>query len=145
MKVQELKKSLEEGGKAKLLEQLNDLKLELSQLRTAQVTNGPSSKLNKIKIVKKDIARILTLLNQTARAEVRNKYQGKRNDQLPKDLRMKKTRAIRRRLTMRNTHVLATGPKGSVPKKMVPRVTLKESKKLANAKKVRYAVLPESS
>jgi large subunit ribosomal protein L35e len=121
------------------------LKSELAQLRTAQVSNGASSKLNKIKGVRKDIARVLTVMNQEARNAVRTKYSGLPNDRLPKDLRAKKTRAIRRRLTVKNTHVLAVGQKGSAPKKLVKRMTLRQAKKFANTKNVPYAVLPESS
>ena len=124
---------------------MNTFKGELATLRTAQVTSGPSSKLNKIKGVRKDIARVLTVLNQEARNAVRAKFAGKPNDRLPKDLRIKKTRAIRRRLTQKNTHVLATGQKGATVKKLVPRLTVKEAKKRANTKNVPYAVLPESS
>jgi large subunit ribosomal protein L35e len=127
------------------LSELQALKTELSTLRTAQVTNGAASKLNKIKVVRKNIARILTVINQEARKAVRAKYADVSNDKLPKDLRTKKTRAIRRRLSFENTHVKATGQKGATVKKMVPRLTVKQAKKVANAKKVVYAVLPESS
>ena len=145
VKTSELRETAsKENGKKELLEQLNQLRTELSGLRTAQVSNGASSKLNKIKGVKKDIARVLTVLNQTSRAEVRKKYEGKSNDQIPKELRVKKTRAMRRRLTKRNTHVPATAQKGGVAKKMVPRMTERQKKKVQNAKKMNYSVLPET-
>lgn len=133
-------------GKKKLLEELEKAKKELSSLRTAQVTNGAPAKLNKIKVVRKDIARILTVVNQEARKAVRAKYAGKSNDKLPKDLRVKKTRAIRRRLSQANTKVLATGQKGAKNvKKLINRMTVKQQKKYSNAKNTPYAVLPESS
>ena len=132
-------------GKKALLDQLDSLKKELSGLRTAQVTNGAPAKINKIKSVRKDIARILTVLNQEARKAVRAKYAGKSNDELPKDLRVKATRAIRRRLTKANLYVAATAQKGATAKKMIPRMTLKQYKKFSNSKKTPYAVLPESS
>lgn len=128
-----------------MLEQLEQAKKELSTLRTAQVTNGAPAKLNRIKVVRKDIARILTVINQEARKAVRAKYAGKPDDKLPKDLRQKKTRAIRRRLTKENTHVLATGQKGATVKNLRPRLTLKQYKKVSNKKNTPYAVLPESS
>ena len=47
--------------------------------------------------VRKSIARVLTVMNQKARQNLREYYKGKKF--LPLDLRTKKTRAIRRRLT----------------------------------------------
>ncbi|KAJ3334580.1 60S ribosomal protein L35, partial [Gonapodya sp. JEL0774] len=47
--------------------------------------------------VRKSIARVLTVISQTQREQLRIFYQGK--NFLPLDLRVKKTRAIRRRLT----------------------------------------------
>lgn len=47
-------------------------------------------------VVRKSIARCLTVINQKTRANLRELYKGKK---LPLDLRAKKTRAIRRRLT----------------------------------------------
>lgn len=122
---------------------LQGLKKELAELRTAQVTNGAAAKLNKINIVRKSIARLLTVMNQTAKSNIRAKYANKPNDRLPKELRAKKTRAIRRRLSEKNTRVLATGQKGAVVKKTVVRLTVKEAKKLANFKKIRFAVKAE--
>lgn len=47
--------------------------------------------------VRKSIARVLTVINQKQRQNLREYYKGKKY--LPLDLRYKKTRAIRRRLT----------------------------------------------
>lgn len=47
--------------------------------------------------VRKSIARVLTVTNQKARQNLREYYKNKKF--LPLDLRPKKTRAIRRRLT----------------------------------------------
>jgi len=47
--------------------------------------------------VRKSIARVLTVINQTQKQQLRKAYEGKAY--LPLDLRPKKTRAIRRRLT----------------------------------------------
>mmetsp|Transcript_111509 Transcript_111509/g.221685 ORF Transcript_111509/g.221685 Transcript_111509/m.221685 type:complete len:124 (-) Transcript_111509:66-437(-) len=79
-----------------LLKELDEMKAELSQLRVAKVSGGAASKLAKIKVVRKSIARILTVYNQKQKAEARKQYQGKKYQ--PLDLRPKKTRAIRRRL-----------------------------------------------
>merc|ERR1711970_288219 len=81
--------------KEELLKQLDDLKNELSQLRVAKVTGGAASKLSKICVVRKSIARVLTVINQTE--NLRKFYKGKKYK--PLDLRPKKTRAIRRQLT----------------------------------------------
>eukprot|EP00871_Galdieria_phlegrea_P005358 jgi/Galph1/5823/GphlegSOOS_G4423.1 len=83
--------------KSELEKQLVDLKTELSQLRVAQVTGGAASKLAKIKEVRKSIARVLTVITQNQRLTVRQAYKGKKYK--PLDLRPKKTRAIRRKLT----------------------------------------------
>ena len=49
------------------------------------------------KVVRNSIARILTVINQTQKAQLRVFYKGK--DLMPLDLRKKKTRAIRKALT----------------------------------------------
>ncbi|XP_070581742.1 large ribosomal subunit protein uL29-like [Ptychodera flava] len=83
--------------KEEMEEQLNKLKEELSQLRVAKVTGGAASKLAKIRMVRKGIARILTVMNQTQKENLRKFYKGKKYK--PLDLRLKKTRAMRRALT----------------------------------------------
>jgi len=80
-----------------MVKQLEELKKELSELRVAKVTGGAASKLAKIKVVRKSIARVLTVYNQTQKAKLREKFTGSKY--MPMDLRRKKTRAIRRRLT----------------------------------------------
>ena len=77
--------------------QLQELKTELAQLRVAKVTGGAASKLAKIKVVRKSIARVLTVLHQFHKTELRA-YWGSKKYQ-PLDLRPKKTRASRKRLT----------------------------------------------
>merc|ERR1712157_414178 len=84
--------------KDELESMLEDFKMELHTLRVARVTGGPSSKLSKISIVRKNVAVILTVINQKRRADARAHFAGKKY--LPKDLRSKKTRAMRRALSM---------------------------------------------
>mmetsp|Transcript_13508 Transcript_13508/g.29268 ORF Transcript_13508/g.29268 Transcript_13508/m.29268 type:complete len:124 (+) Transcript_13508:66-437(+) len=79
-----------------LLKELDEQKAELATLRVAKVAGGAASKLAKIKVVRKAIARILTVFNQKAKTEARKAYKGKKYQ--PLDLRPKKTRAIRRAL-----------------------------------------------
>jgi len=88
---------LRSQSKDELLSQLEDLQNELAQLRVAQVTGGAASKLAKIGVVRKNIARVLTVYNQTQKATLREAM-GK-DKHAPRDLRFKKTRAIRRRLS----------------------------------------------
>jgi large subunit ribosomal protein L35e len=53
------------------VKKLEELKNELAQLRVAKVTGGAQSKLAKIKVVRKSIARVLTVYNQTQKSKVR--------------------------------------------------------------------------
>uniref|UniRef100_A0ABK0LC19 Large ribosomal subunit protein uL29 n=1 Tax=Rattus norvegicus TaxID=10116 RepID=A0ABK0LC19_RAT len=141
IKAQDLRGKKEE----ELLKQLDDLKVELPQLRVAKVTRPSSpryesyanpspvsslslirfkrktsgnstrerstspwtcdprrrepdaSKLSKIRVVRKSIARVLTVINQIQKENLRKFYKGKKYK--PLDLRPEKTRAVRRRLT----------------------------------------------
>merc|ERR1711871_716232 len=95
VKCYELRK--QSKSKADLTKQLDELKTELSNLRVSKVTGGAASKLSKIKVVRKNIARMLTVINTTQKEAVRNFYSGLKYK--PLELRSKKTRAIRRRLT----------------------------------------------
>jgi large subunit ribosomal protein L35e len=95
---------LRDKSKSDLINQLKELKSELGALRVAKVTGGAPNKLSKIKSVRKNIARVQTVYRQnqlkalksTIEADAKNKN-GKMY--LPVDMRVKKTRAIRRRLT----------------------------------------------
>ncbi|WFD29364.1 60S ribosomal protein L35, L29 [Malassezia sp. CBS 17886] len=88
---------LQNKSKADLQNQLEELRKELLQLRVQKVAGGGSSKLARINTVRKNIARVLTVMNQKQRANLREFYKGKKYQ--PLDLRPKKTRAIRRRMT----------------------------------------------
>merc|ERR1712137_1376947 len=88
---------LREKSKDELLAQLEQLKKELAELRVAKVTGGAASKLSKIKVVRKSIAVVLTVINQKELASSRDFYKKQKFE--PLNLRVKKTRAIRRRLT----------------------------------------------
>merc|ERR1711915_465283 len=117
-------KAHELRGKKKdeLVKQLDDMKQELSQLRVAKVTGGAASKLSKIKLVRKSIARVLTVISQTQRENLRKYYRSKKYK--PLDLRAKKTRAMRRALT----------------KHEASRKTLKQQKKETHFPLRKYAV-----
>ena len=92
-----------------LLKELDDLKNELAQLRVAKVAGGAASKLARIKVVRKSIARVLTVYNQKQRSDARKEHKGKKY--LPVDLRPKKTRAIRRALTTAQKYAMTTKQK----------------------------------
>ena len=89
-------KELRGKKKEELVQQLDELKTELSQLRVAKVTGGAASKLAKIHVMRKSIARVHTVINQTQKENLRKFYRSKKYK--PKDLRPKKTRALRRAL-----------------------------------------------
>mmetsp|Transcript_24707 Transcript_24707/g.34527 ORF Transcript_24707/g.34527 Transcript_24707/m.34527 type:complete len:122 (-) Transcript_24707:68-433(-) len=84
-------------NKEELLKTLGDLRKELSELAVAKVTGGAASKIAKIKSVRKSIARVLTVHNQTQKEGLRKASAGSKY--ISKDLRAKKTRAMRRALT----------------------------------------------
>merc|ERR1712012_886579 len=83
--------------KEELTKQLEDLKTELGSLRVAKVTGGAASKLSKIRVVRKSIARVYIVMHQKQKENLRKLYRGKKYK--PPDLRPKKTRAIRKALT----------------------------------------------
>jgi large subunit ribosomal protein L35e len=88
---------LRSQNKEELRKTLEDLKKELAELHVAKVTDGAASKVAKIKGVRKSIARVLTVYNQQVKAGLRKAAAGSKY--VPKDLRSKKTRAMRRALS----------------------------------------------
>uniref|UniRef100_A0A914GY08 Large ribosomal subunit protein uL29 n=1 Tax=Globodera rostochiensis TaxID=31243 RepID=A0A914GY08_GLORO len=83
--------------KEELMKLLDEQKTELASLKVSKVTNGAVSKLSNINVVRKNIARILTVVNQAQKLNLQKFYKGKKYR--PLDLRYKKTRAMRRALT----------------------------------------------
>merc|ERR1712014_449054 len=83
--------------KEELTKQLDDLKTELGSLKVAKVTGGAASKLSKIRVVRKSIARVYIVMHQKQKENLRKLYRSKKYT--PLDLRMKKTRAMRKGLT----------------------------------------------
>ncbi|PIK33007.1 putative 60S ribosomal protein L35 [Apostichopus japonicus] len=108
--------------KEELEDQLTQLKQELAQLRVAKVTGGQASKLSKIRVIRKSIARVYTVMNQNRKMNLRKFY--KDHKYKPKDLRPKKTRCWRRQLT----------------KKELNMKTRKETRRLARFPPRKYAV-----
>ena len=95
VKAHQLRKKTRE----ELLKELDEKKLELLNLRFSKVSGAAGAKLGKIRPTRKEIARILTVVNQNAREEQKAKYAGKKN--IPIDLRPKFSRKLRRMLTKR--------------------------------------------
>merc|ERR1712001_735957 len=88
--------NLREESKDNLTAKLAELRQELATLKVAKVTAQSASKLGKINVVRKDIAKVLTVINQTRKAELQKLYRGK--SVKPVDLKPRKTRALRKRL-----------------------------------------------
>ncbi|KAI8141223.1 ribosomal L29 protein-domain-containing protein [Fennellomyces sp. T-0311] len=88
---------LRNKNKAELLKTLDEQKQHLASLRVQKVAGGSASRLHEIGTARKNIARTLTVINQTQREQLRLFYQKKKY--IPLDLRVKKTRAMRRALT----------------------------------------------
>merc|ERR1712146_366820 len=105
-------KELRTRSKEELLKQLDELKNELAQLRVAKVAGGTANKLSKLSVVRRSIARVLAVHDQMQKAALRKHFRGRKYK--PLDLRPKKTRAIRRRLT----------------KEQEKKITLRQRKKL---------------
>jgi len=57
---------------------VDELQKELSTLRVSKVSSGVASKLSKIKVVRKAIARSLTFINAKNRTEVKNMYKDRK-------------------------------------------------------------------
>lgn len=109
--------------KEELIKTLNELRKEASDLAVAKVTGGAASKIAKIKSVRKSIARVLTVHNQQQKEGIRRAAAGSKY--IAKDLRLKKTRAMRRALT----------------KEQKNKKTLKQQKKLTHFPPRKYAAI----
>eukprot|EP00352_Strombidinopsis_acuminata_P001407 CAMPEP_0176348438 /NCGR_PEP_ID=MMETSP0126-20121128/7869_1 /TAXON_ID=141414 ORGANISM="Strombidinopsis acuminatum, Strain SPMC142" /NCGR_SAMPLE_ID=MMETSP0126 /ASSEMBLY_ACC=CAM_ASM_000229 /LENGTH=123 /DNA_ID=CAMNT_0017697237 /DNA_START=32 /DNA_END=403 /DNA_ORIENTATION=+ len=105
-----------------LVDALTNQRKELAALRVSKVSNAPQVKLAKIKQVRKAIAKVLTVISEKRIAAARSEFGKKKY--LPKDLRQRKTRAFRRRLTRHESNLK----------------TAKVQKKLDNQKLRKFAV-----
>ena len=97
---------------------LDEYRKELGVLRINKLTSAVGSRIAKISLVRKGVARILTTINQKRRQEFRKVFTSpaeirKFNDEyktsytssrIPKQLRPRKTRALRRALTKHQSH-----------------------------------------
>merc|ERR1711990_1389211 len=103
-------------------EELAKHRKELAALRVSKVAAAPQVKLAKVRAVRKNIAKVLTVISEKRRAEARDAFAKKRYT--PYDLRQKKTRAFRRKMT----------------KFERTRTTKRAQKKADNSKLRKYAV-----
>ncbi|KAI9590385.1 60S ribosomal protein L35 isoform X2 [Glossina fuscipes] len=108
--------------KKELTKQLDELKIELLNLRVSKVTGGAPSKLSKIRVVRKAIARAYIVMHQRQKENLRKVFKNKKYK--PLDLRKKRTRAMRKALSPRDAN----------------RKTLKEIRKRSIYPKRKFAV-----
>merc|ERR1719188_1522649 len=80
-----------------LITKLNTLREELVKLRTSKVSSGPQVKLARIRVVRKSIAKVLTVLNEKRRNNAKAEWKKKKYN--PYDLREKRSKHARRQLT----------------------------------------------
>lgn len=93
LKAFELRKSSVED----LTKQLTEARQELSQQRIRSTASNRSKDSNKVKEARKNVARVLTVMNQKRKAEAIEAFRNKKHK--PLDLRPRLTRALRRKLT----------------------------------------------
>ncbi|SBS91193.1 60S ribosomal protein L35, putative [Plasmodium ovale] len=108
--------------KKDLLDKLEEYKKELSGLRISKAI-GNSAKNSKIRSVRKNIARVLTVYNQRRKMELRRKYKNKKFK--PYNLRPKLTKNKRLQLTQRQKSAMS----------------LRTKKKLTNFPKRKYLLV----
>ena len=80
-----------------LVAELTKYRKELASLRVSKVSAAPQVKLARIKLARKAIAKVLTVINEKRIHKARDTT--KKHKYTPLDLRVKKTRAYRKRLT----------------------------------------------
>ena len=142
-------KTFRKKNNTELLSDLKKLREELQQLRFTRVSGTAVAKLSKIKTLRKEIARILTILRENKKNEVvsnllirksKEEKEGKVEEvskevknlkvkHIPIDLRAKKTRAQRKALTKFENNLL----------------TLRQLKRKLNFPKRKFAVPPSKA
>uniref|UniRef100_T1GBM2 Large ribosomal subunit protein uL29 n=1 Tax=Megaselia scalaris TaxID=36166 RepID=T1GBM2_MEGSC len=86
--------------KKELTKQLQKLCTELLSIRVAKVTGGAPSKLSKIRVVRKAIARVHIVMNQHQKSNLCKLYMNKKYKRLL-DFRRKKTPVMGKALSSR--------------------------------------------
>jgi len=111
-------------SKDELMEKIDSLKEELSQLRVAQVSGGAPAKVCMIKVVRKNIARIYTIITYLTREKVREECI-RQKKMLPLDLRPQLTRKERL----------------AIPKHLKNKKTPREKRAIAKYPQRKFAVI----
>ena len=93
VKASVLRKKTEE----QLNKDLEEFRKNLAELKFNKVSASHQMKVSKLRTVRKDIARVLTVLNTMKKDAAREKYAKAKYQ--PLDLRVRKTRKLRRELT----------------------------------------------
>jgi large subunit ribosomal protein L35e len=103
-------KTLRAESRGKVLQKLAGLRTDLAKLRVAKLAQG-GSRAAEIGVARKNIARALTVANQKYRFAQKKIFKGQKFQ--PKELRVKKTRALRRALNVaeRNRKTVRTQKK----------------------------------
>lgn len=81
---------------AELQAKLDSFRQELSSIRVAAVTQSGAQKVGKLRSTRKNIAKVLTVINQSQKEQLQKFYRGKKVR--PTDLKPRKTRAMRKAL-----------------------------------------------
>ena len=93
--------SLRKKNQKDLEKDLEDFRKNLAELKFNKVSASHQTKVAKLRTVRKDIARVLTVLNTMKKDEARAQYA--KSKYKPLDLRPKRTRALRRALSARQS------------------------------------------
>ncbi|KNH09224.1 ribosomal protein L35 [Perkinsela sp. CCAP 1560/4] len=98
--VSENARALRNLSKEDLMTKLEEMKKELLQLRCGAKTSGTHAKACKQRVIRKSVARLLTVLNQREKENLRKFYAEPANvKNTPKFLKPKLTKALRQALT----------------------------------------------
>merc|ERR1712127_513681 len=98
-------KEIKNKSSDSLKEELNKAKKELLELRVAKKSNSNEKKISQIKVVRKNIARILTDIRARDIADKLKTYDGKAF--IPKQLSPKLTRKLRLQLTPAQKNIVS--------------------------------------
>merc|ERR1712166_643189 len=114
---------LRKQDESTLVQNLNKFRSELVGLRTSKFSSAPQVKLARIRVVRKAIAKVLTVLHEKRRDAAKTEYKDKKYT--PRDLRAKGSKAFRKNLTKHAKSL----------------VTTRQAKRNGNFRQRRYAVV----
>ena len=84
---------MRKSNENELLVMLEGQRKGLVSLRTSKVASAPQVKLAQIKVVRKNVAKLMTVINEKRRAAAKDVWKNKKYT--PKDLRTKGTKSSR--------------------------------------------------